>query len=271
MREKEILIVNDDGINSPGIRAALGAVKGLGNITIAAPATQQSGVGRSISLFEPIRVSEVQVPGCRAYSIAGTPVDAVIVAIYGILERTPDLLISGINVGENMSTEVSTSGTVCAAIEGASQGAVSFAVSQHASSEVKFIDNQPELEFGTAAGVTRAVAKHLLEEGMSAGVDLLNINVPEGVSGVKGARLTRLARRMYTTRTEKRRDPRGRSYFWIDGDAIVDEEEGTDVHAVRKERKVSITPLKLDFTAGRAAGELEGLAASVQDILYSSG
>ena len=260
---KEILIVNDDGINAPGIRAALRAVKGLGKITLVAPATQQSGVGRSISLFEPIRVSEVNIPGCRAYSVGGTPVDAVVVAIYGVMERSPDLLISGINVGENMSTELTTSGTVCAAMEGASQGITSFAVSQQARSDVKFVENQPEMRFKNAEEITRAVASHLLKEGIPSGIDLLNINVPDGKKTPSGVRLTSLAKRMYTTRAERRHDPRGRVYFWVDGDAIVDEAEGTDVHTVRKERKISITPLRLDMTAGKGVEELKPLIDSL--------
>ncbi len=110
-KEKLIVITNDDGIHSAGIAAAADAVCNLGRVVIVSPSTQKSGVGRSLSLFEPIRVSTAKVNDYEAYAIGGTPTDAVLIAEYAILKRKPDLLISGINIGENVSTEsVMTSG-----------------------------------------------------------------------------------------------------------------------------------------------------------------
>lgn len=255
---KTILVVNDDGINSPGIRAAAEVAKGLGRVVVVAPAVQQSGVGRSMSLFTPVGISRVRTDRLEAYSIDGTPVDAVIVGMYGVLKRAPDLLISGINMGENMSSEATTSGTVGAAMEGASQGIPSIAISIQASSEIKFEAIQPEADFSLAVRVLKGVAMHVLEEGLPEGVDLLNINVPER-AGREGIKVTRLARRMYTTKVQERFDPRGRPYFWIDGDAIYDAEEDTDVYAVRRENRISVTPLSLDFTATVALARLKGL------------
>lgn len=248
VKMKNILVVNDDGINAPGIRAAARAVKGLGKVIVVAPAVQQSGVGRSISLFSPIKVSRGKLDGFEAYSIDGTPVDAVIVGMYGILKSAPDLIVSGINVGENMSTEATTSGTVGAALEGANQGVPAIAVSMHASEEIKFEDTQPQLDFSFAQKVIRRLAKQILKRGLPKGIDLLNVNVPENSKKCE-IKITRLAKRMYTTKVKEDYDPRGRAYFWIDGDAIYDAEEGTDVHAVRVKRCVSVTPLKLDFTS----------------------
>lgn len=247
---KSILIVNDDGINSPGIRAAAEAVRPLGKITIVAPAVQQSGVGRSISLFSPVSISKVKIDDLEAYSISGTPVDAVILGIYGILKNKPDLLISGINIGENMSSEATTSGTVGAAIEGASQGVPSIAISMHTQKE-------SEIDFSLGNKVLRKLAEHTLKKGLPEGVDLLNVNVSE--KSKEEIKITKLAKRMYTTRVQERFDPRGRRYFWIDGDAIYNTEECTDVHAVRIENCVSITPLKLDFTSHEAIKEAKKL------------
>lgn len=245
---KNILVVNDDGINSPGIRAAVDAVKNLGSITVVAPATQQSGVGRSLSLFEPLRISEVQMSRARAFSIDGTPVDAVIVAIHEIMKQRPDLIVSGINIGENMSCEITTSGTVCAAIEGANQGVPSIAVSLHPEEESRFdrLSSSHQFNFDLAKNITRKVSKNILENGLPEGVDILNINVPE--NGNAQAEITRLARNMYSARVQRRLDPRGRPYLWIDGDPVYEAEKGTDVHVVRVERYISITPLSLDFT-----------------------
>jgi 5'-nucleotidase len=255
---KTLLIVNDDGINSPGIRAAVEAVSSLGKPVVVAPAVQQSGVGRSMSLFTPVGIAKGGLDGVDSYAINGTPVDAVIVGIYGILRRNPDLLISGINIGENMSSETMTSGTVGAALEGASQGVPSLAISVHAREEVKFEAVQQEIDFILAQEVLRKIAESVLERGLPGGADVLNVNVPENPRK-REVRITRLARRMYTTRVEERYDPRGRPYFWIDGDAIYEAEEGTDVHAVRVEGCVSITPMKLDFTSSEALVETEGL------------
>ncbi len=247
---KSILIVNDDGINSPGIRAAAEAVKPLGKITIVAPAVQQSGVGRSISLFSPVSISKVKINDFEAYSISGTPVDAVILGIYGILKNKPDLLISGINIGENMSSEATTSGTIGAALEGASQGVPSIAISMHTQKE-------SEIDFSLGNKVLRKLAEHILKKGLPEGVDLLNVNVSE--KSEEKIKITKLAKRMYTTRVQERFDPRGRKYFWIDGDAIYNTEECTDVHAVRIENCISITPLKLDFTSHEAIKEAKKL------------
>lgn len=243
-----ILIVNDDGISAPGIRAAVEAVKDIDDVTVVAPAVQQSGVGRSVSLFSPVSVSKGEVAGVPAYSISGTPVDAVIAGVYGILEESPDLLISGVNVGENMSSEATTSGTVGAALEGASQGIPSIAISLHSMEAIKFVSMEYDIDFSAAKNVTGKLAKFVLKNGLPEGVDLLNVNVPTEVKDTE-IEITRLARRMYTTSVEERRDPRGRIYYWIAGEPINDAEVGTDVHTVRVDKRISITPLKLDFTS----------------------
>ncbi|MEE9594523.1 MAG: 5'/3'-nucleotidase SurE [Candidatus Hydrothermarchaeales archaeon] len=253
-----ILIVNDDGINSSGIWAAYEAVKGIDDVTIVAPAVQQSGVGRSISLFSPVIASKTKLGDATAYSVKGTPVDAVILGFHGILKAKPDLVISGINLGENMSSEATTSGTVGAALEAASQGAPAIAVSQHTSEAIKYESVSAEVDFSLAKEILRGLTENVLERGLPTGVDILNVNVPEK-SESKEIRITRLARRMYTTRVQERYDPRGRAYFWIDGDAIYDTEEGTDVHAVRREKRISITPLKLDFTSHESLDKLKAL------------
>ena len=132
-QEKTILITNDDGIRSLGLVAAANALSDLGRLIIVAPSVQKSGVGRSLSLFEPIRVSSAKVEGHEAYAVAGTPTDAVLIAEYAILKRKPDLLVAGINVGENLSTEsVMTSGTLGAALTGASQDIPAIAISLQA-------------------------------------------------------------------------------------------------------------------------------------------
>lgn len=247
-----VLIVNDDGINSPGLKAAVEALHNIAEVVVCAPAVQQSGVGRSISLFTPVTISKVDSLGCEAYAVSGTPVDCVIVGIYGILEEKPDVVVSGINIGENLSYEATTSGTIGAALEAANQGIPAIAISLHAEEKAKFEHFQPEQEFSLAKRVLKVLTTEVAARGLPPGVDLLNVNVPQG--GKARVKVTRLARRMYSTKVQRRFDPRGRVYFWIDGDAITKAPPGTDVHAVRVERCISITPMRLDMTASPQEG-----------------
>jgi len=245
---KSILIVNDDGIASAGIRAAAEALSSLGVVTIVAPASQQSGVGRSLTLRQPLPVRRSMVKGFEAYSVEGTPVDSVIVALYALLDKQPDLIVSGINLGENMSSEITTSGTVCAAIEGANHGIPSIAISLHMEEKEKFGRGE-KVDFTLSKKVLYTVAERILSTGLPQGVDLLNINVPDSGADDAEVEITRLARRMYRARVHRLDLSHGDSGYLIDGDAILDAEPGTDVYAVRVKKHISITPLTLDFTA----------------------
>lgn len=256
-----ILITNDDGVNSSGLIAAYDAVKDLGDVTIVAPATQQSAVGRSMTLFEPLRISKHTANGATVYGVSGTPTDAVIIGMFEVMDRKPDLVISGINIGENLSTEaVTTSGTIGAALEAASQGVPSIAVSMRVEDEGdKFMDMANKRNYEPAMCVIRKLAKCILEGAMPAGVDVLNVNIPSNASMSTEIAITSLARKMYDTRVHHRYDPRGRSYYWIDGTVIHEAGEETDLHAVMNLDKISITPLSLDMTAKMDNKELAGM------------
>ncbi len=253
-----VLLTNDDGVNSVGLWAAYDALSPIADVTVVAPATQQSAVGRSISIFEPLRVDEIVHNGVRAYAVAGKPTDAVIIGLYA-LELAPDLIVSGINIGENLSFEsIMTSGTVGAALEGANQGVRGIAVSLQVEDQGdKFGDpRQSAQSFAGAAQVVRDCCERVLGRGFPAGADVINVNVPARPTG--GYECTRLARKLFSTGVERRLDPRGRPYYWIDGPIIDDAEPGTDVHAIR-EGRISITPLTLDSTAPAAAPALAEL------------
>lgn len=246
-----ILITNDDGVNSSGIIAAKNAVKELGDINIVAPATQQSGIGHALTLFEPIRVtSSTMRDGSGAYSVSGTPTDAVIIGIYEIMKERPDLLISGINIGENLGmAELTTSGTVGAAMEAAVHGVPAISISlQVTQDDIKFHDGHVDLDFEFAQKVLRKVSNRILQKGLPDGVDFLNVNIPSHPETHK-IKLTRLGKKMYSIHIQKRLDPRGREYYWIDGDPSGVDEEGTDVFTLRNDRCPTITPLSLDSTS----------------------
>ncbi len=256
-----ILVTNDDGVYSSGIFAAYESVKNLGSATIVAPATQKSAVGRSLSVFDPIRVNKIRVNSIEAYSVGGTPTDAVILWIYTILNQKPGLILSGFNAGENLSTEsLTTSGTVCTALEAASHGIPAIAASvQVVEERFKFEENLSPSNFDVPKKVVNSIASKVLGKGLPENVDLLNINFPASISKDTEIEITHLAKKVYSTKAEKRQDPRGRTYYWIDGELIREAEKGSDVHAVLKKGNISITPLTLDSTARIDLKKIEDL------------
>lgn len=258
-----ILITNDDGVGSSGLLAAYEAVKDLGEATIVAPATQQSAVGRSMTLFNPLRLSRLRLNGTTAYSVNGTPTDAVIIGMFVAMKKKPDLVISGFNIGENLSTEAATtSGTIGAALEAAGQGVPAIAVSIRVENEGdKFIDTNHRRDYSAAIDVVRRLARRVLEDGLPDGVDVLNVNIPANAGPDTPAVVTRLARKMYDTRVHRRRDPRGRSYYWIDGTVVEDADAGTDLHTILKKGLISVTPMTMDMTA---VADLKGVQGRLE-------
>ncbi|TAJ44497.1 5'/3'-nucleotidase SurE [Methanofollis fontis] len=257
MRPK-ILLTNDDGVYSNGIWATYQALSGFADVTVVAPATQQSAVGRSISIFEPIRATRIAVDGAPAWSVGGKPTDAVIIGLFA-LDLKPDLVVSGINIGENLSYEsIMTSGTVGAALEASNHGFPSVAFSLQVWDQGDKFDDPRHCgsSFDEAKRIVRDVCERLIARGFPSHADVINVNIPSHVQG--GYEVTRLARKLFHTGVERRLDPRGRPYFWINGPLVEDAEEGTDVHAIRK-GNISVTPITLDCTAGAAGADLSSL------------
>jgi 5'-nucleotidase len=257
----KILVTNDDGIYSTGLKAAVDSVSDLGEVTISAPAVQQSGVGRSISIFEPLRITKTDVGGIPAYAVGGTPTDSVILGIFTILKEMPDMVLSGFNIGENISTDtITTSGTIGGALEAASYGVPAIAASMQVLDEGQKFDDPRDYHrerFEAGIKIVNRVARNVLRHGMPENVDLLNINIPYHAEENTPVEITRLARKIFKTDVEERRDPRGRPYYWIAGDLIREEKEGTDVHAIMQKGHVSITPISLDSTARIEFSEIE--------------
>ncbi|MCX6691978.1 MAG: 5'/3'-nucleotidase SurE [Methanoregula sp.] len=256
-----ILLTNDDGVSSVGIWAAYEALSGIADVTVVAPATQQSAVGRSISIFEPIRANKVMINGNPAYAVAGKPTDAVIIGLYA-LNLKPTLVVSGVNIGENLSFEsIMTSGTVGAALEASNQGTKGIAFSLQVEDQGdKFDDPRHHSQsFEPGKKVIRDVVSRILKEGFPRNADVINVNIPSTIKG--GYEITRLAHKLFRTGVEQRLDPRGRPYYWINGPLIDDAEEGTDVHAIRK-GNISVTPITLDCTAFSACDEVQSMLLS---------
>ena len=240
-----ILLTNDDGINAPVLRHLKEALAPLGRVIIVAPDRDQSATSHALTLHRPFRIQQHEPD---VYSVDGTPTDCVIPSFYGLLDRRPDLVISGINLGPNMGEDVFYSGTVAAAIEGALQGTPAIA----ASFATKTVPDFTE----PARFIARLVGR-LLAQGLPRR-HLLNVNFPgRPWPGIRGVKVTRLGSRVYHDTLVKKVDPRGRDYYWIGGeDPEWESIEGTDFHAVHA-GWISVTPLRLDFTADTALAELE--------------
>jgi 5'-nucleotidase len=233
-----ILLSNDDGVRAPGIQAAEEALRPLGDVVVAAPDRERSATSHSISLDRPLRAEEER-PG--VFSIDGTPVDCVYLALLHLVPRRPDLVVSGINHGYNLGSDVFYSGTVAAAVEGALRGVAGIAMS---------LERRRHPEFGPAAAVLRRLAEAALarrdsDDGLPPG-KVLNVNVPSG--DVKAFEVTFLGRRVYRDLVDVRHDLRGRAYYWIGGpEAEAEDLPGSDMSAVKAGR-ASVTPLMLDLT-----------------------
>ena len=236
----DILIINDDGIQSPGILALAQAMESLGSITIVAPDQEQSAKSHSITLDDPIRVNPAFLKGgIRGWAVKGTPVDCAKIALRSLLKKKPDLMISGINLGSNLGKNLVYSGTISAAYEGATLGIPSAAIS---------LDSITAKEFSAAKQVSISIATYLLKNKLPKGT-MLNVNVPYiRKNKIKGFRVTKQGRSSFMDTFEKRVDPRGRSYFWIKGEIRnLDSSVEFDGEAILS-GYVSITPIDFDLT-----------------------
>src|SRR5688500_7796312 len=241
-----ILVTNDDGVHSEGIRALADVLAPLGEVTVVAPIQEASAIGHALTLRRPLRIETVAP---RVFAIDGTPTDCVNIAITHVLKRKPDLIVSGINKGWNLGDDITYSGTVSGALEGALLAIPSIAVSAE---RVK-----DDAEFGPSAKAAATVAEAVLERGLPR-FTLLNINVPSGAN--KGFRVTVQAKRNHITVVSERVDPRHRPYYWIEeGTNEWEPHDRSDYQAVR-DGYISITPLQPDMTAHDALEFVEGLS-----------
>jgi 5'-nucleotidase len=238
-----ILLTNDDGVYAPGLLAMRKELQKLGEVTVVAPATEQSATGHSITLLTPLIVNEVYDDRDEpmGWAVEGKPADCVKLALVELLREPPDLVVSGLNAGSNAGINVIYSGTVAAAIEGAFFDLVSMAVSLEYGSPV-------HLNFPRAAELALRVIQQILDRKPAKG-SLFNINIPSLDKGEpKGVRVVPQGLTRYRERYDRRTDPRGRVYFWITPDIRQPPRvENTDVAALT-EQYITVTPLKFDLT-----------------------
>ncbi|WP_299414474.1 5'/3'-nucleotidase SurE [Acaryochloris sp. IP29b_bin.148] len=249
----KILVGNDDGIFAPGVRALANTLAADHQVTVVCPDRERSATGHGLTIHQPIRaerVTSVFVDQVEAWACSGTPSDCIKLALGALLEHPPDFVLSGINQGPNLGTDILYSGTVSAAMEGMIEGIASIAISY-----ASFTDAQ----FQPAADFAHQFLAHLIKNPLPQPI-LLNVNVPAlPADQIQGAVITRQGIRRYHDIFEKRIDPRGKTYYWLAGEVMEDlEEEGmadspvfTDVQAMRQ-NLIAITPLQYNLTSIRA-------------------
>lgn len=248
---KRVLVANDDGIFSPGIKALALAIAHLADVLVVAPDVEQSGVGHGITFRRPLRFKHTAAAGfgeIPAYRVDGTPADCVVLGS-NLLGR-PDMVVSGINLGANMGDDLTHSGTVAAAIEGVSLGVPSIALSQ--------ISNGGEYDFGPGAEYAAKLVERVLQHGLPPRT-FLNVNIPPHI---KGARVTRLSDHRYEDTLVTRLDPEGREYHWVSGKPRAEYADDTDFGAV-EDGYVSVTPVRMELTARDLMDEVAGYLPKV--------
>lgn len=247
-----ILLTNDDGVHADGLQSIRRELEKDPEVElyVVAPESERSAASHAITLHKPLYVNQISVDGSQVpmWSTNGTPADCTKAGVLALVGKTPHLVISGINRGSNLGTDVLYSGTVSAAFEGAILGVPSIAVS---------LAGIEDLDYSFAARFTARLARMVLARGLPPET-LLNVNIPAlNEEHIAGVRITRLGVARYRDVFHKRTDPRGRTYYWLAGELDDNgNEPGTDLHAIRN-NEISITPLRLNLTFDTFLPELE--------------
>jgi len=264
MTKPQILLTNDDGIRSPGLWAAAASLSELGYVTVTAPRDQSSGMGRSLPNTSDgiIHLEKVQVNGQEwsVYAVGGSPAQAVQHSVFEVLKRKPDLVVSGINYGENVASGITISGTVGAALEASSLGVPAMAVSLEAHTKYH-LSYSNDVDFSVAAQFTARIARLLLEKKLPTDVHVLKVDIPSDATLETPWELTRVSMQRYyeTVAPERASWDEPALMGYRDAGDLEQEPEGTDVHALRVKRVVSVTPLSLDMTSRVNFSELDKL------------
>lgn len=238
-----ILVTNDDGIHAPGISTLVAVMNTIGDVIVVAPDSPQSSMGHAITLNNTLYAEEVTVQDGRhrAFSCSGTPADCVKIAVRELLDRKPDLCVSGINHGSNASINVVYSGTMSAAIEAGIEGipAIGFSL----------LNYDWHANFDPCKPFVKTIVEQVLKQGLPKGI-VLNVNIPDSPQGsIKGIKVCRQAKANWIEEFDKRKNPQGRDYYWLSGKFVnLDNGDDTDIWALEN-NYVSMVPTQFDLTA----------------------
>jgi 5'-nucleotidase len=250
MSKPLILVTNDDGITAPGIRTLVEVMSELGDVVVVAPDKPQSAMGHAITINNTLYLNRISPEGALVteYSCSGTPVDCVKMAVSEILDRRPDLCVSGINHGSNSSINIIYSGTMSAAVEAGIEGipAIGFSLD----------DFDWNADFIPAKPFVKKIASQVLKHGLPEGV-LLNVNFPKRKSGeINGIKICRQAKALWVEKFDKRKSPQGRDYYWLTGE-FVNQDQGNDTDEwALANGYISLVPVQFDMTAHHAMQQL---------------
>ena len=251
MHRPLILITNDDGYRAGGLQALIKAARPYGELLVVASAEGQSGMSHAITVKTPLRVEKhVEEPGFTLYVSNGTPVDCIKIALNKLVNRHPDLLLTGINHGANSSVSVLYSGTMAAAIEGCMYHipAIGFSL----------LDHSPKADFAPYIGHVQTIIEKVLKNGLRRGT-CLNVNIPKiPVDDIKGVRVCRQARGYWIEEFDRRIDPNDRVYYWLTGDFFNEEPDAKDTDEwALKQRYISVVPVQIDMTCYKSTDKLK--------------
>lgn len=245
-----ILVTNDDGITAPGIRTLVNVMKTIGDVVVVAPDSPQSGMGHAITLDSTLHIEKIHIDegDYDAYSCSGTPADCVKIAVNEILDRRPDLVVSGINHGSNSSINVIYSGTMSAAIEAGIEGipAIGFSL----------LDYKWNADFKPSTSFIKTITTNVLNEGLPEGI-VLNVNIPNlEFNKIKGVKICRQAKANWKEEFDKRKTPQGKDYYWLTG-TFVNNDKGNDTDEWALENGyISVVPVQFDLTAHQTIKQL---------------
>ncbi len=248
-KKPTILITNDDGIFAPGIYALWEVMRKIGDVIVVAPDSEKSAVGHAITISNPIRIKKVNGHGkFSGYAVNGTPADCVKIAVKAIMNNSPDIVVSGINHGANVGSNIIYSGTVSAATEGTMLNIPSVAIS---------LNSIKGGNFSPAQKISESIANLILKNGLPAGV-LLNVNVPNiPMDKILGYKVTRQGNIFFIDRFEKREDPRGQVYYWMTGEIIDDDAHDDYDGQALKDNFISVTPIHYQLTDEKFINQLK--------------
>jgi 5'-nucleotidase len=251
MNKPLILVVNDDGIHAPGIHALIAVAKEFGEVVVVAPDKPQSGMGHAITLDSTLHLNKITIEGVTAYACSGTPADCVKIAVNKLLDRTPDLIVSGINHGSNSSINVIYSGTMSAALEGSLEGIPSIGFS--------LLNHSIDADFTAAQYFAKQIIGQVLKMKTPKNC-CLNVNIPKLKKDlILGVKVCRQAKGNWEEYYDERTDPMGRTYYWLTGKFVL-QDEGTDTDEwALANHYVSVVPVQSDVTDYTIINEIKSL------------
>lgn len=267
----KLLVTNDDGYRSYGIRSLVGSLSKSYEVVVVAPDGPRSASGLALTFYRPLRVREFNFNGVKYYAVNGTPGDCVSIGLFYIFKDSPpEMVVSGINIGENVSLlEFFMSGTVAAALYASIHDIPAIAFSKRFEAADVLSPDSIEDGFGEASEIAKLMVDTFVDLGFPKGIDLVNVNFPANLTRETRIVVTRLARRSINSKIYIRKDPRGRPYYWIWGDKLRSFRRGTDAYEVIKRENISVTPISLRFHSEEQHKELKKITDYLNESIMS--